>query len=93
MTSILETNASTVLCPAARMFAAGPSQEGCRGRVCAAWRWTLITTGDRRWQAALRARMIETGETDLRHPKAAALAKDDVTPDKGYCGLGGEVQA
>jgi len=79
--------ASSLPCPVSRTFA--QAQATCRGADCILWRWQPVLASDPRVQAALRARIAETGEKPLHHPKAAALARGDVAPDRGWCGLGG----
>jgi hypothetical protein len=83
-------------CPVSRTFAA--AQPTCRGTGCILWRWHPVTASDPRFQAALKARIAETGEKSLQHPKAAALARGDVPPDSGYprprwgCGVSSPVE-
>lgn len=83
--------AASMPCPVSRTFAA--AQPTCRADGCILWRWRPVAASDQAYVAALKVRVAETGEKPLHHPKAAALARGDVTPDRGWCGLGGRPEA
>ncbi len=86
-------DASSLLCPFARTFAAPQAQSGCRCTSCALWRWETVTTAHPLWKDAVRAKAEELGERQP-FPKAAAWVAENkealgIVPTKGQCGAGG----
>lgn len=82
-------------CPVSRTFAT--SDGKCKAVGCPVWRWVPISASDPRIVAARKKAMAEV---KMDHKKAVALVEAEparfgvpTEPEKGYCGLGGEVKA
>jgi len=104
MTSVLATDAGTMLCPLAKTF--GKADTGkCRGPACACWRWMPMSARDPRYVSAVQ-REVALLKVDRPTSNAAVLHKEavkkvqqdpnaytfpDEKKDRGYCGVGGPV--
>lgn len=84
------------LCPLARTFIqAGQTSvadQGCKGAVCACWRWQPIMADDPRFVKAIKAELA----TGITHKAAVAKIMADreaygipTKPERGFCGIGG----
>jgi hypothetical protein len=87
-------DAKSLLCPFARTFGVAKAEPGCRGPVCALWRFEKITTAHPLWKPAVLKRAEEIGDKPP-YAKAAAWVSENkevlgMVPTRGFCGAGGE---
>lgn len=94
MTWIIPETADAVMCPFARTFSASVAKPGCRGPLCALWRWEKIMAGHPVWRAAVQNEGKRLGEGPPFAKAARAVADNPeafgLTPVKGFCGAGGQ---
>jgi hypothetical protein len=79
-------------CPLARTFALKDAITGCRGDLCAVWRWQEISADHPAFLKAIKAELA----TGITHKAAVAKIMADraaygvpAKPERGFCGLGG----
>lgn len=89
-------DATSLLCPLSRTFASKEASQGCKGPLCAVWRWKPLSAGDPRFTAALAVIARELGGGPHRTKEATAVLMADrakygvpTEPEVGFCGLGG----
>ena len=97
-----KTATETWPCPVARLWADPKMHPTCRGTDCPLWRWTPLSADDPRFMEAVRMAQRSEENGGLGMPPKKAVSHVMATreefgiptkPERGYCGLGGKVEA
>ncbi|MBT9385509.1 hypothetical protein KM176_16665 [Pseudooceanicola sp. CBS1P-1] len=93
-------------CPLAKTFGAAKVTGFCAGDACAVWRWMPMSANDPRFVSAVQREIASLQEANPKATKVAlhkqAVARVMADPnaftfpnetDRGYCGLGGPIEA